>query len=218
MKQSVIAIFGIFLTTFSSGQTKKIVPQFEFTQIDSLVDNAIAKIIQTHSSTFVVASVKWYVGSYVTPKNRKFASYRNAFEVYLLFSKETKFYIQKIDNFGYFKEQRVDAQAIKDFLTTHFEEMKNEILDRKIDTIYITDSSLMTSQAIGPDHQLLMKIKILMENKELGYDYPSDYSNHKSNLVTYKYKFLKLIDEQEKQFERRKPHRIAIIYGNESKY
>lgn len=192
-------------------QKKKIIPQFEFTQIDSLVDNAIQKIISIDSQAIVVASVRWFIGSY-SDSTDEYSAYRNHFAIYIFNFSNRKCTVQKIDNFGYFKVEKIDASIVKDFVTTHFKDMLSETLNPKIDTIYNANGSVTTSQSFI-DHQLLEKIKIVQRTNKLDYAYPAAYSENKYNLLTNRFKFLSLVGEYQKRYEKKKPKRITVTYG-----
>jgi hypothetical protein len=192
-------------------QKKKIIPQFEFTQIDSLVDDAIHKIMVTDSQATVVASVRWFVGSY-TEQTNKYSTHRNHFDIYIFNFTGKKCSVQKIDNFGYFKVDKIDASKVKDFLSSHFNDMQFEKLNPKIDTVYNANGSMTTSQSFI-DHQLLQKIKIAQGTNKLNYEYPANYSDNKYNLLTKRFKFLNLVDELQKRYDRKKHKRTTLTYG-----
>jgi len=192
-------------------QKKKIIPQFDFTQIDSLVDDAIHKIIDLDSQATVVASVRWFIGSYSDPTD-KFSTHRNHFDIYIFNFAGRKCSIQKIDNFGYYRVDKINASNIKDFLSSHFIDMQSEELNPKIDTVINADGSVTTIRNIV-DHQLSESIWIARGKQKLDYEYPANYSDNKNNLVTKRFKFLKLVGELQKLYDKKKHKRATVVHG-----
>lgn len=208
-----VCSFFAFGQNITEGQRQKrrVIPQFEFTQMDSLVDDAIHKIITIDSQATVVASVRWFIGSY-SASTDKYSAHRNHFDIYIFNFTDRKCNVQKIDNFGYFKVEKIDASKIKDFLSSHFYDMQSEKLNPRIDTVYNADGSITTSQSYT-DHQLLEKIMIARRTNKLNYEYPTEYSDNKYNLLTSRFKFLKLVREFQKRYEKKKHKRTTVTYG-----
>jgi hypothetical protein len=188
----------------------RIIPQFDYKQIDSLVDDAMYKANVIDSQATVVASVRWFIGSYSEPTD-EYSTYRNHFDIYIFTIKNRNFSVQKIDNFGHFRVEKIDASRIKNFLKSHFTDMQVEQLIPKSDTIHNIDGSEIITQ-YSIDHQLLSKIKIAMGKKSMEYKYPANFSNNKKNLLTYRFKFLKLLGEIQNYYEKQKHYRKNVNY------
>lgn len=213
--RSILLLLSLLvLPLFSLGQEgkKKIVAQFDYNQIDSLVNTTIVNLA-ADSGSFIVSNTMWYIGSY-NEGNSKFATHRNHFDIYILFSKKGKMYVQKIDNYSFFKKRKVNNTEVADFLMHSFSAMKNETLNRKVDTSYI-QGKLSTSTTII-DHQLVRTVKIAKASDTLQYEYPSDYSANPKNLQTYRYKFLAYIDKVTNRYDKRKGKRENVVFGYDS--
>jgi hypothetical protein len=208
-----IAIFCcVLLYQVSSGQAKRIYPYFEFTQIDSLVNDATSKIIKADSQATVVASVVWFIGNYVEPKDKKTATYRNGFDINILFSKKHKCYLEKIDNFGYFRPEKIKGDGALHFLSKNMNEMMQEKLNYKIDTIYNAVGSLTTSYTVT-DHELSETIYAALGTQKLRFNFLDSYSKNKYNLLTRQYALLNLIRDIQTVYEKRKHHhRTQFLY------
>jgi hypothetical protein len=211
-KRLVVILCCLLIWQFSSGQEKRIYPYFEFTQIDSLVNDVTAKIIKADSSAMVVGSVVWYIGSTTLPKDKKIGAYRNGFEINVLFSKKHKCYLQRIDNFGYYKPEKIKGTEALDFLNKNMNEMMLEKLDYKVDTIYNAVGSLTTSYTVI-DHELSETIYATLGTQKLYFKFLDSYSKNKYNLLTRQYTFLQLIRDIQTMYEKREHHRrIHFLY------
>ena len=197
-----IFCFALFLSQISFAQKKdrQISPEFQFEQIDSLTKNALERVKKTNSSLYV-AYTNWYVGSYASP-HHKYAAYSNAFEIYIFYSAKDKFYVEKIDNSGYFRRRQVKGRKVKLFLEDHFKQMSAESLKPKSDTSYNTKGEALISTTII-DHQLITYVNIFSGSESLKYEYPSNYSNNKINLETFRYKFLSIMDNTINSYNRK---------------
>src|SRR5262245_41751495 len=96
-----LTLISLLVFAFASAQqtTKYIIPQYNFSQIDSLVDSNIKAIRRKETPDVVIAWVDWDCGSFVHPKD-SFASYSNKFRICFLAVKNKRASIFAIDNFG----------------------------------------------------------------------------------------------------------------------
>ncbi len=221
MKAFYIFFFLIILTTISSGQKieKRIIPQFQYTKIDSLLNSTSEQIIKADTNAIVIGSVKWYRGNYYSPPNQIFESCRNYFNIYILFSKDNNFFLQEIDNYGFFKISKINGTEIKYFLDDNFDKMSSETLSPKADTSYtvVNEGGIVRKVSVYEyNDNLWEKIKITNQKKALEFTYTEDFSLNKSNLITYKYKFLKLINNQQKHYVKGKRSRESVLYRDEN--
>jgi hypothetical protein len=211
----ILLLFCLFASPFFCyGQERKlkIDAQFNYNQIDSLINATVANLGKD-SSSFVVANVMWYVGSY-DEGNPVYVAHRNHFDIYIIFSKNGKMYVQKIDNYGFFKRRRIKGNEVWYFLMHSFGTMQKEVLSRKVDTTYV-QGKVHTSTTIV-DHQLVRTVKIINSYDTLQYDYPTDYSANPKNFETDRYKFLICIDKVINRFDKRKRKRQGIVFGYDS--
>jgi hypothetical protein len=211
-KRFIVIFCCVLLCQFSSSQVKRIYPYFEFTQIDSLVSDATGKIIKADSSAMVAGSVVWYIGSTTLPKGKKISAYRNGFDINILFSKNDKCYLQRIDNFGYYKPEKIEGAGALDFLSKNMNRMMQEKLDYKVDTMYNAVGSLTTSYTVT-DHELSEIIYATLATQKLRFNFLDSYSKNKYNLLTRQYTFLQMIRDIQTEYGKRKHHRrIAFLY------
>ena len=194
-----------FVFSQNSGNNKTISPQFEFKQIDSLINDQILKIKMTDSQAVIVSSVRWQVGSF-TQNKKKFAAHKNHFNIYILYYSTEMYYIKKIDNFGYYKTLKIDASRIRQFLNSNLKDLKNEKLTPKVDTVINSNNSVTLIQK-EKDHQLFEKIKIIMGLDIIEYEFPDEYLENKNNFSTNRYKFLQLVNQVQNQYDKKKPKR-----------
>jgi len=197
MKQAIGLLYLVFLTLFSFGQkNNRILPQFDFMQIDSLTNSNIAKHIS--DDNFVVVQTNWYVGLWQIPDDTNYTACENPFDMYILYKKTNTLYLQHIDNFGYFEPRQIDANKTAQFLQEHFETMKNEKLQ---------------SPLTGSEHQLVQKINISFFKDSLHFDLPSDYSKNKLNTRTFQYKFVRLLENDRKKHKKVLETRASVLRG-----
>lgn len=187
-------------------KNKKIVPQFGFTQIDSLINENVFNIKRLKPSWLVV-NTDWYVGS-VNEGDKRFWGHRNHFNTYFLYVVNQNYYSQKLDNYGYFKRMNVKASQLEIFLLKNFGQMKEEKLTPKVDTVLSNGEKIAVTTIV--DHQLIKTVKIILEADTLDYKYPADYSANKSNFQLNRYKFLHYIDSASKYYNNRNPQRIDV--------
>ncbi|MFN8299877.1 MAG: hypothetical protein U0T75_12280 [Chitinophagales bacterium] len=218
--RSIVLLTAITCYTLVVGQSttsiqkrqQRIVAQFEFTQIDSLMNNAIVKAIGIDSETIVVATSFLYPGSRTTG-NTKFAAHSDHFYLYVVMVSKTKGTIYKVDNFSFFKTYKINASGITRFLNNHFRAMETEELLPKGDTTYNVDGSFSVAFTMV-DHQLRRRIIVAYKQHILDYTFPETYAENKRNLFASRYKFLKQMDRIVKRYEYHVPRRKAMIYGD----
>ncbi len=215
-KLIVLPFLMVTIISFAQSPKKRIVPQFDFTQIDSLVDSNILNLAYVDdSSNIIVSYTSWFIGSYTRPRKR-LDSYRNYFEIFILYKKGVRFFIKKIDNISAYKPQRVKGAEIPNFIRAHFYEMEKENLGPKRDTSLNVDGSIKYISTTITDHHLDEVIKIDFGKKVLKYNYNTDYSNNKQNLLTSQYEFLRLMSELCKKFDKHKHKRKSVIWSIEN--
>jgi len=211
MKKAILflCMFLCHFILFAQTKNLKIIPQFQFEQIDSLTDNTLASISKQYNSSLLIANTAWYVGSYCEPKDN-FVSYRNHFEIYCMFFINKKLFVQKIDNFGFFKKRRVKGRKIRDFIENFYQEMKNEQLTEKVDSSYNNEGKLITLTTVT-DHELIYYIRILRNNDAMQYKFPVSYAANKANLLTHRYNFLHVLDIAVAQYNKKHPKRLFVL-------
>ncbi len=206
-----LCLLAMPIFTFGHKDNQKITAQFSFNQIDSLT-NATVTCIVADTTSFLVVNTMWYVGSY-DEGNARFAAHQNHFDIYILYSKNHKFYVQKIDNYSFFKKRKIKGEKVERFLVNAFDKMKKEKLARKIDTSYDEHGQMRTSVTIV-DHKLVRQVEIIKANDTLRYEYPSEFSENKKNLTTYKFHFFTCLDKIVNQIDKKKGKRKDIIIEN----
>lgn len=207
MNRILLILLFLPLSAFAQGDLPyKIVAQFNYRQIDSLI-NVTLDGLKREGVTDAVVNTMWYVGSKVEGDFIQ-ASHNNHFRIYFLFSQNGKDYVQEIDNYSYFGKLQVKAKKFNSFLKQHFTAMQHEELSPKQDTTYEKGDELIGRTVM--DRQLLRTVKIIRFGDTLEYKYPSDYSENKKNLDTYRYKFLAYIDEVTNWFDRQHRERKDV--------
>jgi len=209
--RAYIIVLMCFLFMQAFGQEPiKVIPQYSFSQVDSLAKN-IMDNISIDGSSFTVINTQKLIGSYSRP-NGKFAAHENHFDTYVLYSQRHRFYIQKVDNFGYFKKRHVKGQEVEEFLMRFYNNMNKEILYPKIDTIYDNRGTFIAATTTK-DHQAVRVIEIIKAQDTLRYEYPSSFSANKSNEDKYRVRFLSIIDNPIKQYNKKKRKRLSVVFG-----
>ncbi len=190
----ILIIFLMLLPVISIAQTKKyIVPQFDYSQIDSLVNVEIKK--HALDSNIVIAKVGWSIGDYLMPNDTNYISCDNPFDIFIFYTKNTTLNLLLIDNFGYFKPVKINDYKIINFLKLHFTKMQTEKLKP-------TD--------YGSEHKYLQKMYISHYQNNLQYEYSISYSKKRSNLRSEQYKFLQLFNSQLDLFSKSKEARFSV--------
>lgn len=170
---------------------KKLVPQFNFDQIDSLVHTC-------YTGDTVIAVTHWYIGSHKSSK--KYFTTDNLFETFVFSYHNRKSNLQKIDNYSYYKKHAIDGNFLNKAIDRNFALMKSESMSKRVDTAYTNGDTLYLFMIV--DHELVTYVHIMMPTDSLKYEFPASYSHNKANLKTRQYQFMSMLDAYLKQYNK----------------
>lgn len=193
---------------------KRIVEQFKFTKIDSLINDAVINGLDT--GELIVVSCKWNIGAR-TSKRKKFESIDNPFNIIIYYIGKEETIIRKIDNYSVFHRKKVPTKRVKElssFINTHLNEMQDEPFNEWVDNIeYDADSNKLISRIRSrSSHKMLQTVIIKNGDSTLQFQYSKDYDINPENLTKYKYLFVTLITDNERKISNRIWKRKDIKY------
>lgn len=214
-----IPIFWLICPLTLSGQHAKIPypPRFTYNQLDSLSNDECSKILKDSSSALVAIYSYWDMGGIVRINSEV---YPNGFGIYVLYLNKNKFFVRKIDNFGYYEKIQVNGQEVKDMIDVHYEEMNFEISHFYMDTVSKMKGSdgkinykIETHYIASPDDSPKEYFIIYKGNVSRKIENPMDYCVDKKSYVnTYQYKLVLLLQKIRKKVDDKRKWESATKY------
>lgn len=169
-------------------------PKFTFEDIEEIKSN-YSKSLKEKNASEIIIYTKWPIGSYVEQTSKRI-SYKNHFDIYILWKDENKkSYFLQINNFGVKTERKKGFRKVRKYLKSNFEKMLQE---KKLapQTEQIEYEGKIVEIAVPfVDHEFEYQIELFYKGESLDFKYRPSWNSNKENLQKKQYHFIDKLDK-----------------------